>query len=135
MASLLNESWVQISALRCVNRLCRLEPKFCGDFADLVLHISDSFQMNPLTSFNAGRQIDSQAAMTRAVFDSSPKTSVLYAEIIFLFAALVARSPYAITVKLMQRLNSHANQWFNLGYLFELLPQHLEHYLAAQASA
>jgi hypothetical protein len=59
------------------------------------------------------------------VLSAMPKTSVLYSEILHLLATLLARSAYETTIHILQRLNSHSNQWFNLGYICELLNTHV----------
>ncbi|CAD7950121.1 unnamed protein product, partial [Amoebophrya sp. A120] len=146
--ALLEEHWMQIAALRCVNRLCRVEPSYCAEFASFGIQVSESFNMNPITtsnpaansfgSFGAGQQPQNLYSTGRGgglqgANSQAPAATVLYAEVLFLLATLISRAPYATTIRVMQRLNAHANQWFNFGYLFELLPQHFEHYVHMKA--
>ena len=47
-----SESRVQIQFLKCINRLCRVDPESCESFERLANNITDLFTMNPYFSSN-----------------------------------------------------------------------------------
>eukprot|EP00397_Hematodinium_sp_SG-2012_P001115 GEMP01001116.1.p1 GENE.GEMP01001116.1~~GEMP01001116.1.p1 ORF type:complete len:1786 (+),score=372.56 GEMP01001116.1:59-5359(+) len=94
----------QVSVLRCFNQLCVLHPKTCERICDIVIHCTDSYHM-PITG--------SKAAVA---------TLSLYQEILELIVTC-SRGTLACSRRLAQKILTHSNQWFNLGFLQNCIQQ------------
>ncbi|CAE8629973.1 unnamed protein product, partial [Polarella glacialis] len=140
---------LQTSALQLLNRLCRVHPPACEAFRDIALHCTDTFHlsitqqtsdglgtMSPLPrSSMASAQgplgllgTGGSSIMDRPLQAGSHRVrqdnTLLYAEILDFLATLCARGSMHNAHLVCQKLLSHSNQWFNWGFLLDVLAQH-----------